>query len=62
MKLKIEDYCMCCGVCVETCPEVFEMDEASGVMQVKFEEIPAKLQKKTLKAVESCGVGAIIVL
>ncbi len=62
MKVKIEDYCICCGVCVETCPEVFEMDEESSVMQVKFEDIPSKLEKKVLKAVENCGVGAIVVL
>jgi ferredoxin len=51
---KVEDYCMCCCVCMETCPEVFEMNEA-GVMQVKFEEIPAKLEKKVLKAIELRG-------
>ena len=62
MKLKIEDYCLRCGVCIETCPEVFEMKEGSNIMQVKFKEIPAKLEEKTLEAVENCGVAAIIVL
>ncbi len=60
--MKIEDYCMRCGVCIETCPEVFEMDEESEVMQVKMEEIPPELEKKALEAVENCGVGGIVVL
>jgi ferredoxin len=62
MKLKIEEYCMRCGVCIETCPDLFEMDETSAVMQVKFEQVPKKLRKSALKAVQSCGVGAIIII
>lgn len=62
MELKIENYCMLCSVCADICPELFEMDENSGVMQVKCEKVPKELEQKALEAVGSCGVHAIIVM
>ena len=62
MKLKIEDNCMCCGIYIEAFPEVFEMSEESGVMQVMIEEIPLELEEKVHEAVENCGVSAIVIL
>ena len=62
MKLIIEDHCLRCGVCVETCPELFEMDGESSVMKVKFDEVPQKLEEGAQKAVESCAMAAIVIL
>jgi len=63
MKLKIEKYCIRCGVSVEACPELFEIDEKSCLLQLKCEdEIPEKLKAGALKAVRDCAVGAIAVI
>jgi ferredoxin len=59
MRLMIEDYCVRCGICVDTSPDLFEMDEAHEVMRVKFEEIPDSLEKAAVEAAESCAVSAI---
>ncbi len=52
-----EDACIGCGVCVESCPEVFEMgdDKAS----VKVDEVPEELVESCRDAAESCPVEAI---
>jgi len=62
MKLMIEDYCVRCGICMDTSPGLFEMDEALEVMRVKFEEIPDPLKKAALEAAESCAVSAIKII
>jgi len=52
-----EEACIGCGVCSETCPEVFEMnnDKAS----VKVDEVPEDLMESCRDAAESCPVEAI---
>ena len=62
MKVTIQDYCMMCGVCMETCPELFGTDGESSTMQVLMGHVPPKLEKSVQKAVENCGVGAISIV
>ena len=57
MKAKVTDDCTACGLCVETCPEVFEMDD---IAMVKVDVIPAELEAKVKQATEECPVEAII--
>ncbi len=60
MKVTIdESLCTSCGLCVDVCPEVFEMPETMSV--VKPTEITAELAEKVKEAAESCPVEAIIV-
>ncbi len=40
MKVKIEDTCTACGLCVDTCPEVFEMGDE--LAQVIVDDVPAE--------------------
>ena len=59
MKVKIEDTCTSCGLCVDTCPEVFEM--GSDIAQVADENVPAELEDAVQQAADECPVEAIIV-
>lgn len=58
MKVKVdENLCTGCGLCVDICPEVFEMGETVSV--VKVDIVPPKLEDKVREAAENCPVDAI---
>lgn len=58
MKVKIDkDLCTACGLCADTCPEVFEIGEDSAV--VKTENVPAEYEDKVKEAAQNCPTEAI---
>ena len=59
MKVRIEDTCTACGLCVDTCPEVFEMGD--DIAQVIADEVPAKYEDVVQQAADECPVEAIVV-
>jgi len=59
MKVRIEDTCTACGLCVDTCPEVFEMGD--DIAQVIVDLVPAEHEDAAQQAAEECPVEAIIV-
>jgi len=59
MKVRVEDTCSACGLCVDTCPEVFEMGDE--LAQVIVDEVPAEHSDATQQAADECPVEAIIV-
>lgn len=60
MKVRVdENLCTGCGLCVDICPEVFEMPEAVSI--VKTQNISGDLVEKVKEAAESCPVEAIII-
>jgi len=58
MQVRIEDTCTSCGLCVDTCPDVFEM--GSDMAQVIVEEVPPEFEETVQQAVDECPVEAII--
>ena len=59
MKVKIQDTCTACGLCCDTCPEVFEMgDDIAEVIQ---DEIPDDLMSLVEQAAEECPIAAIVI-
>ncbi len=60
MKAKVDpDLCTGCELCVETCPEVFEMKDDLAV--TKVDEVPTDVEEMCRQAAEECPVEAIII-
>ena len=59
MKVKIEDTCTSCGLCVDTCPEVFEMGPDMATVIVG--EVSPEHEDTVQQAADECPVEAIIV-
>ena len=51
------EICTGCELCVETCPEVFQMD--GDVAVSKVDEVPAEAEDCARQAAEECPVEAI---
>ena len=52
-----EETCIGYGLCAETCPEVFEMNDDKA--QVKVDEVPEAVRETCKEAAENCPVEAI---
>lgn len=52
--------CISCGLCVATCPEVFQMGD-DGVAEVISEDVPKDAEDCAVEAQEGCPVSVIAV-
>ena len=58
MKVTVDkDLCTGCGLCVDSCPEVFELKD--DFAQAKIENVPSNLESQVKEAAENCPVEAI---
>jgi ferredoxin len=53
-----QETCIGCGLCVETCPEVFKMIDGDKAVS-KVKTVSAGLEDKCREAAENCPVSAI---
>lgn len=61
MKAAIDrDGCISCGLCPDTCPEVFRMDD-DGKAEVYVDEVPKEAEDSAQEAAEGCPVSVISV-
>ena len=60
MEVRVDpDLCEGCGVCEETCPEVFEI--VDDLAEVKVDEVPAEYEDTCREAAADCPTDAIII-
>ena len=59
MQVRIEDSCKACGLCIDTCPDVFVMGDE--LAEVTVGEVPAELEESVQQAADECPVEAIVV-
>ena len=59
MNVRIEDSCTACGLCIDTCPEVFEIGDA--IAEIIVDNVPAELEDTVQQAADECPVEAIVV-
>jgi len=58
MKVMVKkDLCTGCGLCIDSCPEVFEM--VNDTAKAKNETVPAGLEEKVKEAAQNCPTEAI---
>lgn len=52
-----KDTCVGCGLCADTCPDVFEM--VDGIAKVKVGVVPSDAEASCKEATDGCPVTAI---
>jgi ferredoxin len=57
MKASVTDDCTACGLCINMCPEVFEMGDS--IAEVKVDVVPEAAEDDCREAAENCPVDAI---
>ena len=59
MKAKVnQETCIGCGLCVDYCPEVFELTDDNGA-SIIVDRVPAESKEKCQEAKANCPVDAI---
>jgi ferredoxin len=56
-----EDLCIACGLCADTCPDVFDLGDDDDVAQVIVDVVPEESEDLCEQAVEECPTEAIII-
>ena len=59
MRVRVEDNCTLCGMCVDICPEVFALGDM--VAKVISSDISPESEELVQEAAEECPVEAIVI-
>jgi ferredoxin len=62
VRLLIEDFCVRCGICIDTAPDLFMRDEGKDMVRVRMELIPDSLAVLAVEATKACAVSAIRII
>ncbi len=57
MRIRINDDCTACGICEDTCPDVFELGDEKAT--VKMNPVPEEYHVACREAAEECPCEAI---
>jgi ferredoxin len=60
MKVAVNDDCTLCGLCADTCPQVFELGEEKAL--VIADPVPVEAEDDCRDAADSCPVDAIEII
>ena len=58
MKVTVSDACTGCGLCIDICPELFDLGD-DEVAFAKLSEVPDELADACREAAETCPTSAI---
>lgn len=58
LKINLHD-CIGCGVCMQVCPDVFDLDEDEGKALVLDESCVESKKEYVKEAIDSCPIGCI---
>lgn len=58
MKYKVNDGCIGCGLCADTCPEVFHMTD-DGLAEATYDDVASEFEEAAKEAMNGCPVGVI---
>jgi len=53
LKTQVKAFCVGCGLCVEVCPEVFELPEGADIARVKAPEVPVGAEEACCEAADN---------
>ncbi len=59
MRVKIEDTCTACELCVDTCPEVFQM--GTVIAAVIADHVTPEFEEAAQEAVDACPVATVFI-
>lgn len=60
MKVKVnEDLCIGCGLCINTCPDIFKMKNDKAIIKVSV--TPSKHKDNVKQSKDECPVDAITI-
>jgi len=59
MKVSVTEDCISCGLCVDTCPEVFEMGDQYA--EVIVDTVPGDAEDAVRQAADDCPAESIII-
>lgn len=59
MRVRVTDDCVACELCVEICPEVFEMGDEFA--EVLCDEVPEECKDAVRQSADECPSEAIII-
>ncbi|KXS42750.1 MAG: ferredoxin [Candidatus Frackibacter sp. T328-2] len=60
LALKVDpEACISCGLCIETCPSVFEWDDNEKATAI-VDTVPEKVEGDAIEAQEGCPTDAIV--